>query len=585
MDWILVSTEFAVLPLFSDAFIRSYPLSHISVVNVNSVIKSSKNSFAVYSSPSRVQRIRDISLTKQILNDLTAAEFALKVEGKSSEKSKIDYEMLLSNINRSIELLNKRQSDFNDDLYQRLVAMRNELTLVADTLSDVLSSATSSSNPNSAGIVYSQPEGAGGKGVKENIPTLRVFVREDGTVDWEDAIASGKEVAKYGTELWERLNGKEEKDGLPSVSELLGQAQAKLLETPEALRLKAEMDTARLLLDNAVKQRNDARAELRKNRREGLDIDSNELNILRRKDSLVKELEKRLRLCTLNLDMERICVYVEQELQSSVAPAEDQRLIVAEVSLLDKQLNALLMGLTPVTISVKDSGSSSGSASGSLNRAMVIAAAAAAEVDDTVSLIDEDELSLVSSQVNDLKSRLGLETQGSTVNWGTLGVLVSDTLSKIRDGLNFYGLGTRIIIGDLQYAWSLLLKAAQGYTLKAREVNAVRRTGKDVLTLIPFTIILIIPLSPVGHVLVFSFIQRYFPDFFPSCYTEKRQNLWRLYSEIERKSDDELLGPRDEDQAWSLKDFIDKLSQDLRLKLKNITFLEPFTKFINFGSE
>ena len=66
----------------------------------------------------------------------------------------------------------------------------------------------------------------------------------------------------------------------------------------------------------------------------------------------------------------------------------------------------------------------------------------------------------------------------------------------------------------------------------------MRRTGKDVLTLIPFTIILIIPLSPIGHVLVFSFIQRFFPDFFPSCYTEKRLNLRKLYSEIEYKQAD-----------------------------------------------
>jgi hypothetical protein len=73
-------------------------------------------------------------------------------------------------------------------------------------------------------------------------------------------------------------------------------------------------------------------------------------------------------------------------------------------------------------------------------------------------------------------------------------------------------------------------------------VNAIRRTGKDLLTLIPFTIILIIPLSPVGHVLVFSFIQRFFPDFFPSCYTEKRLNLRKLYAEIERKSDEDILG-------------------------------------------
>ena len=52
------------------------------------------------------------------------------------------------------------------------------------------------------------------------------------------------------------------------------------------------------------------------------------------------------------------------------------------------------------------------------------------------------------------------------------------------------------------------------------------------LTLIPVTIILIIPLTPVGHVLVFSFIQRIFPGFFPSTFTERRQNLMKLYEAI-----------------------------------------------------
>jgi hypothetical protein len=45
------------------------------------------------------------------------------------------------------------------------------------------------------------------------------------------------------------------------------------------------------------------------------------------------------------------------------------------------------------------------------------------------------------------------------------------------------------------------------YDVIRREVNALRCTGRDVLTLVPFTIILIIPMTPVGHVLVFSFIQ------------------------------------------------------------------------------
>jgi hypothetical protein len=44
---------------------------------------------------------------------------------------------------------------------------------------------------------------------------------------------------------------------------------------------------------------------------------------------------------------------------------------------------------------------------------------------------------------------------------------------------------------------------------------------------------LLIPLSPVGHVLVFGAIQRFFPEFFPSCFTEQRQNLLQLYETAE----------------------------------------------------
>merc|ERR1719424_464372 len=72
----------------------------------------------------------------------------------------------------------------------------------------------------------------------------------------------------------------------------------------------------------------------------------------------------------------------------------------------------------------------------------------------------------------------------------------------------------------------------KGYTLRNREVRLLRRITKDFVTIIPFVIILIIPLSPLGHVLVFSFIQRFFPDFFPSQFTESRQNIMSMYSSI-----------------------------------------------------
>jgi hypothetical protein len=91
-----------------------------------------------------------------------------------------------------------------------------------------------------------------------------------------------------------------------------------------------------------------------------------------------------------------------------------------------------------------------------------------------------------------------------------------------------------------QYGFSLLLKALQGSTLSQREARTLRRTAKDLVTVVPVVIILIIPLTPIGHVLVFSFIQRIFPDFFPSPYTERRQNLMKLY--------DAIAPPRDEDE-------------------------------------
>jgi len=37
----------------------------------------------------------------------------------------------------------------------------------------------------------------------------------------------------------------------------------------------------------------------------------------------------------------------------------------------------------------------------------------------------------------------------------------------------------------------------------------------------------------VGHVLVFGAIQRVFPEFFPSPFTEARQNLFQLYESTE----------------------------------------------------
>ena len=159
---------------------------------------------------------------------------------------------------------------------------------------------------------------------------------------------------------------------------------------------------------------------------------------------------------------------------------------------------------------------------------------------DTSSLLelDEDELRVVASEVQDLKTRLGLVEEVGGVpklDWSMANNYVQESIGKIRKGISFYVTGGKLLASDLQYAAWLISRAAQGYTLKPREVRTLQRTAKDLLTLIPFTIILIIPLTPVGHVLIFSLIQRIFPDFFPSTFTERRQELSKMYDEIDKK--------------------------------------------------
>ena len=111
--------------------------------------------------------------------------------------------------------------------------------------------------------------------------------------------------------------------------------------------------------------------------------------------------------------------------------------------------------------------------------------------------------------------------------------LANNLIEQSKTGIGFYGKGVQLLWNDVVFSTSLIGRALQGYTLKPREVRTLRRTFKDVLTFIPFVIILIIPLTPVGHVLIFGAIQRFFPDFFPSCFTERRQNLFALYESTE----------------------------------------------------
>ena len=145
----------------------------------------------------------------------------------------------------------------------------------------------------------------------------------------------------------------------------------------------------------------------------------------------------------LNYELERIFVYLEGEVGNTSLHGYislQDRLAVAEFGLLESQVETFN--------SLVEQGES----------------------------IDSDVLAVVIEQVTDLKRRLGIDyyVTGLTYDREAIQRWLSDLWIKVKRGAAFYGKGCVLLWNDIAFCLNLLGKAAQGYTLKPREVRTVR---------------------------------------------------------------------------------------------------------------
>ena len=352
-----------------------------------------------------------------------------------------------------------------------------------------------------------------------------VYVRDDGTVDWDGALQDRAALKKFGISVWARINGQDpETIDEDSVQDGGGTAESsssshhhheeekkvtvKIPET-DAIREKKlkldmlqnelnEMEKKHTALLNSAVTAGSAVANV------NLALVKPELrSMIRASDNELQKKKDEVSFETLIYELERIYTYLDGELGNTATkgniPLQD-RINVAEFGLLESQIGIMQSQI------------------------------------DSIGEIDSDVLAVVMEQTTDFKRRLGIDyyVTGLTFDPEGIKIWLNDfLLEKLKKALAFYGKGLQLLFNDIIFSSSLIGKALTGYTLKPREVTTLRRTFKDVINFIPFVIIWLIPLSPVGHALVFSAIQRFFPDFFPSSFTERRQNLLALYESTE----------------------------------------------------
>lgn len=534
------------------------------------------------SSPvSKFRQLKDIMWIRETLEDWTGAEFALSVEQQSegvngnqsspaarstitrkTKKRAVDYEKLMTQLTKRIEDMTCQSfidyAPLVDDegvlrldenlgmgryaythgermmLMKRILKTRVNLSLVIER-NDGENSGEDGELCSSSSLLEKVmvPEltdlrATSEDSVEASSTTVgigpKLYVRDDGTVDWEGALQDRAALRKFGGAVWARINGQTPDDlGEETADEtsLKGENEnvnggahqpkpavtAKIEDTPaiqnarkKLVKLKSELkekEKAHTALVSSGISAGQAVANVKL-----ASVDPALRNEIRRSAEALQVLEQGISYQNLVYELERIYTYLVTELQNPTTkgyiPLQD-RLNVAEYGLLESQIEGCSRDL------------------------------------NTKGVLDADIVAVIAEQMTDFKRRLGIDYYVTGLTYDREAILrwLNDLYLSSKVGVVFYVKGTRLFWNDVVYCASLIGRAAQGVTLKPREVRTIRRTFKDVITFIPVVIILIIPLTPVGHVLVFGAIQRFYPDFFPSCFTEQRQNLLQLYETTE----------------------------------------------------
>ncbi|KAM1359679.1 hypothetical protein ACFX11_046652 [Malus domestica] len=86
-------------------------------------------------------------------------------------------------------------------------------------------------------------------------------------------------------------------------------------------------------------------------------------------------------------------------------------------------------------------------------------------------------------------------------------------------------MGTQLLFIDITISAELLLKQLRGHKVTRRERNKLKRTLNDITSLVPVTILMLLPVSAVGHAAMLAAINKYMPGLIPSSYSSERLDV------------------------------------------------------------
>ncbi|OVA14422.1 LETM1-like [Macleaya cordata] len=118
--------------------------------------------------------------------------------------------------------------------------------------------------------------------------------------------------------------------------------------------------------------------------------------------------------------------------------------------------------------------------------------------------------------------------------------IIGKSIDKLKETSTDVWQGTQLLAIDTTTAMGLLRRVLTGDELTEKEKKALRRTLTDLASVVPIGILMLLPVTAVGHAAMLAAIQRYVPSLIPSTYGPERLDLLRKLEKVKEMERNEM---------------------------------------------
>ncbi|KAI4294789.1 hypothetical protein MLD38_040886 [Melastoma candidum] len=127
--------------------------------------------------------------------------------------------------------------------------------------------------------------------------------------------------------------------------------------------------------------------------------------------------------------------------------------------------------------------------------------------------------------------------------------IIENSVVKLKETSKDVLQGTQLLAIDVATAMGLLRRSVIGDELTEKEKMALKRTMTDLASVIPIGVLMLLPVTAVGHAAMLAAIQRYVPSLIPSTYGQERLGLLR---QLEKVKEMDTVGEESDEQVEEL---------------------------------